>query len=189
MLDTELWYILSGIANLPSWFLSDTLDVELNIRGRARKLSERYEEQVVILKKVKKERIKRRSPTEMFLFKRGLKGGYFMAVDGAEVDAELIRSVVDDSIESKREYLGRSEPQGVVEKVLRKAGRDFGVQVRVPGAEHDFAWQLFDGKRRTMVDGKEVESDELIGIVYDGNYDCLEGLWHAVETEEGLVVI
>jgi len=79
--------------------------------------------------------------------------------------------------------------QDVVQKVLRKSGRDIGLRVKVPGTEYELAWLVFDGKKKMIVDEKEVEGDELIGIVYDGCYDCLGGLWHAVETEEGVVVI
>lgn len=93
------------------------------------------------------------------------------------------------------------------EKQKDKRERNFGVSVGFADTEYEFGWLVFDGKAK--VKGKdngndgggetedqesgdwkeEEENDELVAIIYDGTYEVLEGLWHKVETEAGIVVV
>ncbi|RPB18763.1 hypothetical protein L211DRAFT_843294 [Terfezia boudieri ATCC MYA-4762] len=71
----------------------------------------------------------------------------------------------------------------------------FGTYLSMPNTEYEFGWMVFSGKtvRRPVIgDGagetegsanakSEIEVDELIGFVYDGIYQGLEGLAWAVE--------
>lgn len=68
-------------------------------------------------------------------------------------------------------------------------------------------WLVFDGKRKVKEKGEgkdgvektedqergdwkeEEENDELVAIIYDGTYEVLQGLWHKVETEAGVVIV
>lgn len=43
----------------------------------------------------------------------------------------------------------------------------------------DLGWLVFSGKKHD----KYKEADELVAIVYDGNYEALEGSEHAVEND------
>ena len=71
----------------------------------------------------------------------------------------------------------------------------------------EIGWLVFDGKWKVKEEGEgndggektegqeggdwkeKEESDELVAIIYDGTYEVLQGLWHKVETEAGVVVV
>ncbi|KAH7303694.1 hypothetical protein BKA65DRAFT_225968 [Rhexocercosporidium sp. MPI-PUGE-AT-0058] len=181
LLRTGIWYKLTEIPDLPSWFLSPAEDVEFNITSRAAALTQKFDEEVEILKNEKWDRSKVKFPTDLFIAKHSLKAGHFLAVDASSVDGDLVRGIVKQTKEiDPNDYL-RVDTNGVVERVLRRDGWDLGVKVRLPNTGDEIAWLVFDGR-------KKVEGDEFVGIVYGAN-DCLAGYWHAVEMEEGLVVV
>ncbi|KAG9228481.1 hypothetical protein BJ875DRAFT_238448 [Amylocarpus encephaloides] len=182
LLRTGIWYKLTEIPDLPSWFLSPAEDVEFNITSRAAALTQKFDEEVEILKNEKWDRSKVKFPTDLFIAKHSLKAGYFLAVDASSVDSDLVRGIVKQTKEiDPNDYL-RVDTKGVMERVLRRDGWDLGVKVRLPNTGDEITWLVFDSR-------KKVEGDELVGIVYNGANDCLAGYWHTIEMEEGLVVV
>jgi len=86
-------------------------------------------------------------------------GGRLMVVDAAYFDAlcKHLRNKRPDEGECCEFKLGNAP--------------SFGIHVSMKGTEYELGWLMFSSKQHT----KFTNSDELIGIVYDGAYSALEG--------------
>ncbi|KAK4166937.1 hypothetical protein QBC43DRAFT_332137 [Cladorrhinum sp. PSN259] len=99
--------------------------------------------------------------------------GYFAVVDAQEWGLDLLRAYKRDCDDAAVEGFTP------VERIFEMAnGEKVGAYLEIPGADYEYGWLIFSGKKHA-----QFEADELVGIIYDGCMERLEGPTHAVEPE------